>query len=44
MTCTTTREFIEPATGFAILMGGGPASVYGADALVAFDRFGAKST
>ncbi|MFT7598041.1 MAG: AhpD family alkylhydroperoxidase [Acidimicrobiales bacterium] len=34
-----TREEIEETIGVAILMGGGPAAVYGADALVALRQF-----
>lgn len=34
-----TRAEIEEAIGVAILMGGGPAAVYGADAMVALAQF-----
>ncbi len=34
-----TREEVADTIGVAIEMGGGPAAVYGADALAAFDQF-----
>lgn len=34
-----TREEIQEAIGVAVLMGGGPAAVYGSDALDALDQF-----
>jgi AhpD family alkylhydroperoxidase len=34
-----TREEVEEALGMAIYMGGGPALMYAADALLAFDQF-----
>ena len=36
-----TREELCDAIAVAVEMGGGPATVYGADALAAFDAFGA---
>lgn len=37
-----TREEIVEAIGVAVLMGGGPAMLYGAEALEAVDQFAAK--
>lgn len=37
-----TRVEIEETIGVAIMMGGGPAAVYGADAMVALDQFEAE--
>ncbi len=37
-----TREEVVEAIGVAIQMGGGPAMVYGADALRAFDQFASQ--
>ena len=37
-----TRAEITETIGVAIMMGGGPAAVYGADALVALDQFEAE--
>ena len=39
-----TRPEIEEAIGVAVMMGGGPAAVYGADALVALGQFEAERT
>lgn len=39
-----TRKEIEEAIGVAVMMGGGPAAVYGADALVALSQFEAEGT
>lgn len=39
-----TRPEIEEAIGVAVMMGGGPAAVYGADALVALGQFEAEGT
>lgn len=36
------REEVEEALGMAIYMGGGPALMYAADALLAFDQFSEK--
>lgn len=38
------RAEIEEALGMAIYMGGGPALMYAADALLAFDQFSEKHT
>ena len=38
-----TREELLETVALAIYMGGGPAAVYGADALGAFDQFGAAA-
>ncbi len=35
----TSREEVEEALGMAIYMGGGPALMYAADAMLAFDQF-----
>lgn len=37
-----TRSEIEETIGVAVLMGGGPAAVYGSDALAALEQFEAK--
>lgn len=37
-----TREEVEETIGMAIYMGGGPALMYGADAMHAFDQFSEK--
>ncbi len=37
-----TRAEVEETVGVAVLMGGGPAAVYGADALTALDQFEAQ--
>ncbi len=37
-----TRQEIEEAVGVAVLMGGGPAAVYGTDTLTALDQFEAE--
>jgi AhpD family alkylhydroperoxidase len=37
----TSREEVVETIGLAIYMGGGPAVVYGADALTAYDQFSA---
>ena len=37
-----TRAEVEETIGVAVLMGGGPAAVYGADALVALDQFSSE--
>lgn len=37
------REEVAETVALAIYMGGGPAAVYGADALRAYDQFSAKS-
>ncbi|MGF1560792.1 MAG: carboxymuconolactone decarboxylase family protein [Geminicoccaceae bacterium] len=34
-----TREEVSEMLGVAVLMGGGPATIYGADALLAFDQY-----
>ena len=34
-----TRDEVEEAIGVAVMMGGGPAAVYGAEALAALDQF-----
>lgn len=39
-----TRSEIEETIGVAVMMGGGPAAVYGADALVALSQFEAEET
>ncbi|MEL7156532.1 MAG: carboxymuconolactone decarboxylase family protein [Actinomycetota bacterium] len=39
-----TRAEIEEAIGVAVLMGGGPAAVYGSEALAALDEFEAQRT
>ena len=36
-----TREHIEETIGVAILMGGGPSTVYGVEAIAAFEEFAA---
>jgi AhpD family alkylhydroperoxidase len=38
-----TRQEVAEAIGMAIYMGGGPAVMYGADALRAFDQFGSQA-
>ncbi len=38
-----TREEIAETAALAVYMGGGPAAVYGADALRAYDQFSGKS-
>ncbi len=38
-----TRAQVEETIGVAIMMGGGPALVYGADALTALDQFEAQN-
>jgi len=37
-----TREEVEETVGMAVYMGGGPALMYGADAMLAFDQFSEK--
>lgn len=37
-----TRQEVHEAVGVAILMGGGPAMIYGCEALAALDQFEAK--
>lgn len=37
-----TREHIAETVGVAILMGGGPAAIYGVEAMTAFDEFMAE--
>jgi len=37
-----TREEVEEAIGMAVYMGGGPALMYGADAVLAFEQFSEK--
>jgi AhpD family alkylhydroperoxidase len=39
-----TREEVAETVALAIYMGGGPAAVYGADALRAYDQFSATTT
>ena len=39
-----TRSEVEEAIAVAVLMGGGPAAVYGSDALDALDQFTQQST
>lgn len=39
-----TRAEIEEAIGVAVLMGGGPAAVYGSDALAALEQFEAEQS
>jgi AhpD family alkylhydroperoxidase len=39
-----TRDEIAETVALAVYMGGGPAAVYGADALRAFDQFNASRT
>jgi AhpD family alkylhydroperoxidase len=36
------RSEVEEALGMAVYMGGGPALMYAADALLAFEQFGEK--
>ena len=37
-----TRHEVEEALGMAVYMGGGPALMYAADAVLAFDQFSEK--
>lgn len=39
-----TRDEVAETVALAVYMGGGPAAVYGADALRAFDQFSGKET